>query len=198
MGCMLGSFFGIRRSFNSRISIEPDTSSANLVSRSQKPALESACQDMRFPALSSNLQNEYREKIIKESRFIDAIEKDDAAAIKAMLDKKEVSSQDSLGDDVYTVAHRAVRKSPKTLQLLVDYGYDVNKESQDGLMTTPLNLAVMSNNEATLSVLLKSGQVSLDKTDIDGLTSLHVACLYLCPHILLRNMKGKNVYLIPT
>jgi|GEM_PF-7135328 len=174
MGCISSNLFRSSQSVNSRISTEAKINDNSAPTNQQRPAINQSCQDMRSPVLSENLKNTYYERQHIEAKFINAIEKDDAVKLKAMLDKKEVSNHDNLGDNIFTAVHRAVRHSPRTLQLLIDYGYDVNTESKDDRLTTPLHLAVMSNNITTLKILLESGKTNINSVNSVGLTSLHI------------------------
>jgi len=174
MGCISSNLFRSSQSVNSRISTEAKINDNSAPTSQQRPAINQSCQDMRSPVLSENLKDTYYERQLIEAKFINAIKKDDAVELKAMFDKKEVSNHDNLGDNMLTAVHRAVRHSPKTLQLLIDYGYDVNTASKDGQLTTPLHLAVISTNITTLNILLESGKTNINFVNSDGLNSLHM------------------------
>ena len=103
----------------------------------------------------------------KEPDLFQAIEKDDADAIKALSDKINVPDENGWTP----LMHAAVKGSEDTVKLLITGGADVNADA-DGI--TAMKIAIMFNRPENAQILADAG-ADIDATDEDGKTALDYA-----------------------
>jgi ankyrin repeat protein len=106
-----------------------------------------------------------------QDRLVDAIEANDAAAIRTLLDKR--ADVNATKPDGTTALHWAVdHDSPEIVQLLIRAGANVKAANRYG--ATPLWLAALNGNAATIGMLLEAG-ASPSEASPEGETALMVA-----------------------
>ena len=125
-----------------------------------------------------------------------AIRKGHSACLRVLIDEgANISFKSPLTGD--TLLHLAVRENQReAVRLLVKAR--INQDEFDNDNLTPLMLAVQLNRHDLIPILFAAG-ASLDKTDMQGNTSLHIAAIYSslrsakCILDLIKTLRDTNV-----
>jgi len=201
MGCMLNKVVHRSQAVDARVSTENQWSNKFEPVNSPSPALNTSYQNMRLPCMSTVPKGLPPEILSEKERLLHAIIKSDIREVKAILDRGNFNIDEPLDSQGNTASHIAAYCDPCLLQLLIAYGSDINRQSNDdGLLNTPLHVAALHDNKDTLKLLVDSGKADLSRVNTRGMTPFNLAFLnesYECLEILLSAGHDPNRELIP-